>query len=343
MRAPRSAAGLKQAIVDAIAALESPDFDDDAEFEVYEFTRALQQTGRVPADTYDAVLRRWGARGVVELTAVIGYYTMVAQTLNAHQLPLPEGATGLAAREHFGHAAAGAATGARRDGGRLRDRAGAGRRPCRPGRCRPTRATRIFTCSARTIAFLRPARPLYALPEATPQAAATLRKTPGPDARRARCKPTPYRQQSRCHAERPSRTRPDTLRGIAVADPDTDSRHTPGSGAPRASSGSASSRCVHPMAGAIPAASASMPSGCGAAHAGGWPSRPAMGQARLISRTGCRICCGRRCRWCWTTWRVLTLLRGPNAAAFKSILARLADSDVWAKLTICRVSQQTRT
>jgi 4-carboxymuconolactone decarboxylase len=33
---------------------------------------------------------------VVELTAVIGYYTMVAQTLNAHQLPLPEGTTGLA-------------------------------------------------------------------------------------------------------------------------------------------------------------------------------------------------------------------------------------------------------
>ena len=90
------AAGLKQEIVDAIAALESPDFDGEAEFEVYEFTRTLQQTGRVPADTYDAVLRRWGARGAVELTAVIGYYTMVAQTLNAHQLPLPEGATGLA-------------------------------------------------------------------------------------------------------------------------------------------------------------------------------------------------------------------------------------------------------
>ena len=89
-------AGVRQEIVDAIAALESPDFDDDAELEVYEFARALQQTGRVPADTYDAVLSRWGARGVVELTAVIGYYTMVAQTLNAHQLPLPEGTTGLA-------------------------------------------------------------------------------------------------------------------------------------------------------------------------------------------------------------------------------------------------------
>ena len=89
------AAGVSQEIVNAIAALESPDFDDAAEFEVYEFARTLQQTGRVPADTYDAILRRWGARGAVELTAVIGYYTMVSQTLNAHQLPLPEGATGL--------------------------------------------------------------------------------------------------------------------------------------------------------------------------------------------------------------------------------------------------------
>jgi 4-carboxymuconolactone decarboxylase len=29
--------------------------------------------------------------GVVELTALIGYYTMVAMTLNAHEFPLPAG------------------------------------------------------------------------------------------------------------------------------------------------------------------------------------------------------------------------------------------------------------
>ena len=51
----------------------------------------------MPAATYRAAEARWGARGVVELTAVIGYYTMVSLTLNAHQLPLPEGATGLPA------------------------------------------------------------------------------------------------------------------------------------------------------------------------------------------------------------------------------------------------------
>ena len=42
--------------------------------------------------TYDAVLRDWGVASIVELTALIGYYTMVAMTLNAHEIPLPEGA-----------------------------------------------------------------------------------------------------------------------------------------------------------------------------------------------------------------------------------------------------------
>lgn len=89
------AAGVPQAAVDAIGALRAPAFTDPADLEVYEFARLLQQTGQVPPDTYAAVRDRWDTRGVVELTAVIGYYTMVSMTLNAHQLPLPEGAVGL--------------------------------------------------------------------------------------------------------------------------------------------------------------------------------------------------------------------------------------------------------
>jgi 4-carboxymuconolactone decarboxylase len=68
-------------------------FADEAEAEVYEFARMLQQTGHVDAKTHAAVKARWGDRGVVELSSVIGYYTMVSMTLNAHEIPLPEGAT----------------------------------------------------------------------------------------------------------------------------------------------------------------------------------------------------------------------------------------------------------
>jgi len=93
------AAGVSQSVVDAIGALQTPRFEEAADLEVYEFARLLQQTGRVPDDVYGNVLLRWGTRGVVELGAVIGYYTMVSMTLNMHQLPLPDSAAGLPPEE----------------------------------------------------------------------------------------------------------------------------------------------------------------------------------------------------------------------------------------------------
>ncbi len=85
------AAGLDPAIIEAIRLGQPPGFALAEEFEVYEFARHLHATGTVPDAEYAAVERRWGARGVVELTAVIGYYTMVSMTLNVHEIPLMEG------------------------------------------------------------------------------------------------------------------------------------------------------------------------------------------------------------------------------------------------------------
>jgi 4-carboxymuconolactone decarboxylase len=86
-------AGLDPACIEAIRRGEAPTFTDDAEAEVYAFARLLQETGNVDDRAYQAITARWGARGVVELTAVIGYYTMVSMTLNAHDIPVPAGAT----------------------------------------------------------------------------------------------------------------------------------------------------------------------------------------------------------------------------------------------------------
>ena len=80
-------------VVASIRLAQTPAFADEAEVEVYEFARQLQQTGNVDATLHAAVTARWGERGVVELTGVIGYYTMVSMTLNAHEIPLPDGAS----------------------------------------------------------------------------------------------------------------------------------------------------------------------------------------------------------------------------------------------------------
>jgi 4-carboxymuconolactone decarboxylase len=84
-------AGLPGDVIDAIREGRAPLFTDVADAEVHAFTRALHHDGQVPLSVYDAIVDRWGARGVVDLTAVIGYYTMVSYTLNAHAIPLPEG------------------------------------------------------------------------------------------------------------------------------------------------------------------------------------------------------------------------------------------------------------
>lgn len=87
-------AGLDAAAIEAIRLAKAPVFTERADAEVYEFTRELIQTGGVAPATHAAVTQRWGERGVVELTGVIGYYTMVCFTLNAHQIPLPDGGEG---------------------------------------------------------------------------------------------------------------------------------------------------------------------------------------------------------------------------------------------------------
>lgn len=85
-------ANLDTAWIGAIRVGEVPDFGSDAAAgEIYDYVQQLLCSGDVDQPVYDPVHARWGEVGVVELTAVIGYYSMVALTLNAHEVPIPEG------------------------------------------------------------------------------------------------------------------------------------------------------------------------------------------------------------------------------------------------------------
>ncbi|MBX9596820.1 MAG: carboxymuconolactone decarboxylase family protein, partial [Roseomonas sp.] len=84
-------AGIDPAVVEAIRACAPPVFEDDAGREVYEYTRQIQVNGAPDDASHAAITARWGERGVVELTAMIGFYTMVCIALNAHRIPLPAG------------------------------------------------------------------------------------------------------------------------------------------------------------------------------------------------------------------------------------------------------------
>ena len=59
---------------------------------VYNFSTELHRTHGVSDAAYQAVLDRFGERGVMDLIAVNGYYGLVSMTLNVDRTPLPGGA-----------------------------------------------------------------------------------------------------------------------------------------------------------------------------------------------------------------------------------------------------------
>ena len=60
--------------------------------QVVEFTQQLLQKHRVDDATFKAMQERFGNEGLIELTGAIGYYSMLAMTVNACQLEAAPGA-----------------------------------------------------------------------------------------------------------------------------------------------------------------------------------------------------------------------------------------------------------
>ena len=86
-------AGLSPAILDSVANGRRPENMSSDETIVYEFVMSLLGTGQVPDPRYQAVIDRFGERGVMDLVGAVGYYSLVSMVLNVAQVPLPEGET----------------------------------------------------------------------------------------------------------------------------------------------------------------------------------------------------------------------------------------------------------
>ena len=65
---------------------------DTREQAVYDVASALLATGRVPAVLRARATEALGERGLVELVGILGYYSLVALTLNAFEIGLPDAA-----------------------------------------------------------------------------------------------------------------------------------------------------------------------------------------------------------------------------------------------------------
>ena len=83
-------AGIKPAIADAIADGRRPEGLSEDESIVYDFTIELHRNKRVSDATFARAEKRFGKQGVVDLTGISGYYTLLAMQLNTAQYALPK-------------------------------------------------------------------------------------------------------------------------------------------------------------------------------------------------------------------------------------------------------------
>ena len=85
-------AGIPIETIQAIHQKKGPEHFSSEDAQVISYVQELLRTHRASEATFQALYGRLGERGLVELTATIGYYAMVACTLNAFDLVTATGA-----------------------------------------------------------------------------------------------------------------------------------------------------------------------------------------------------------------------------------------------------------
>ena len=84
-------AGISAATIADLKRGATPGGMKDDEALVYRFLTELHATKTVSDATFAEVKQRWGEQGVLDLTAVTGYYTMLAMILGVAGNPVPSG------------------------------------------------------------------------------------------------------------------------------------------------------------------------------------------------------------------------------------------------------------
>lgn len=82
-------AGVTQDTIDAITSDRRPEVMTAEEAAVFDFTAELLKNGKISDRTYEAASKAFGTRGLVELGALVGYYTMICIITLAHDIAMP--------------------------------------------------------------------------------------------------------------------------------------------------------------------------------------------------------------------------------------------------------------
>jgi 4-carboxymuconolactone decarboxylase len=84
-------AGVSNEVIEAIRTRREPPLADPESRLVYRLAKAMLETGRIDDALFAEARERLGERGLVDLIGILGYYALVSFTLNAFEVPIPEG------------------------------------------------------------------------------------------------------------------------------------------------------------------------------------------------------------------------------------------------------------
>ncbi|KND62153.1 Cation/multidrug efflux pump [Candidatus Burkholderia verschuerenii] len=80
------AAGVPADAAEALRTGATPHFDDADDDLIHRFATQLYEDKRVSDSTYDAAVQRFGHAVVINLVGLLGYYALVAMTLNTFEM-----------------------------------------------------------------------------------------------------------------------------------------------------------------------------------------------------------------------------------------------------------------
>lgn len=84
-------AGLKPAVIEAIAEGRRPTGMAEDEEICYDFVTELLANKGVCDATYARAVKKFGEQGVIDIIAVVGYYTLLAMIMNVARTAIPDG------------------------------------------------------------------------------------------------------------------------------------------------------------------------------------------------------------------------------------------------------------
>ena len=80
--------GITPKVLTAVFEERRPDFAPDEQRLVYDICISLHRDRELPGPLQSYAVRTFGEQGLVELIAVIGFYTLVSMALNAFEIPV---------------------------------------------------------------------------------------------------------------------------------------------------------------------------------------------------------------------------------------------------------------